>query len=158
MVQHQMQQHQQKPPWWAGPLQGFGGALHGMQQNMQRVAEGFAQQHTARSPTRHSSVTLANAPQPAAFHSLKRPDGSSSQQHTDVFSLSNRSRSKQSSQQQVTKEELGRATWVFLHTLAAQFPEQPSSQQQRDARQLIDSLTRIYPCADCAQHFQELVK
>jgi len=58
----------------------------------------------------------------------------------------------------VTKEELGRATWTFLHTLAAQFPEYPTRQQQRDARNLMESLTRIYPCADCAQHFQAIVK
>eukprot|EP00775_Hariotina_reticulata_P008344 gene8344-8528_t len=38
------------------------------------------------------------------------------------------------------------------------FPEHPTRQQQRDARQLIDSLTRIYPCADCAKHFEDLVR
>ncbi|KAF8072769.1 DPP7 [Scenedesmus sp. PABB004] len=58
----------------------------------------------------------------------------------------------------VTKEELGRATWTFLHTLAAQFPERPTRQQQRDARDLIGCLTRLYPCADCADHFQRLVR
>ncbi len=37
----------------------------------------------------------------------------------------------------VTREELGRATWTLLHTLAAQFPEQPSRQQRKDANQLV---------------------
>lgn len=37
----------------------------------------------------------------------------------------------------VSKEEVGRATWTFLHTLAAQFPESPTRQQQRDARNLV---------------------
>jgi hypothetical protein len=59
---------------------------------------------------------------------------------------------------QVTREELGRASWVFLHTLAAQFPERPTKQQQRDARSLVDALTRIYPCGDCAKHFSAIVK
>jgi FAD-linked sulfhydryl oxidase len=58
----------------------------------------------------------------------------------------------------VTKEELGRATWTFLHTLAAQFPERPSRQQQRDARALMDALTRIYPCGECAGHFTEVLR
>jgi FAD-linked sulfhydryl oxidase len=75
---------------------------------------------------------------------------------------SQRPKQQQQQQQQVnaavTKEELGRSTWVFLHTLAAQFPEHPTRQQQRDARQLMDSFTRIYPCADCAKHFQEVVR
>ena len=36
-----------------------------------------------------------------------------------------------------SKEELGRATWTLLHTLAAQFPETPTHSQQRDAQQLV---------------------
>lgn len=158
-MQRQVQQQQ---PWWAGPLQGMGDALQGMQHNLQRFADGFAQRPNTRSPTRHSSITLATAPQAVASapQSYTQPSSSSSssQQYLDVTSVSSRSSSKQHSMKQVTKEELGRATWVFLHTLAAQFPEHPTRQQQKDARQLIDSLTRIYPCADCAQHFQELVK
>lgn len=58
----------------------------------------------------------------------------------------------------MSREELGRGTWTFLHTLAAQWPEQPSKQQKRDARTLIDVMTRIYPCASCASHFSTLVK
>ncbi|GLI59953.1 hypothetical protein VaNZ11_002007 [Volvox africanus] len=56
------------------------------------------------------------------------------------------------------KAEVGRATWTLLHTLAAQFPDRPTRQQQRDARTLVDCLTRIYPCGDCARHFAELVR
>lgn len=58
----------------------------------------------------------------------------------------------------VTKEELGRATWLFLHTLAAQYPERPTRQQQKDVKVLMDTLTRIYPCADCAAHFKYVLK
>ena len=81
-----------------------------------------------------------------------------------------------------SKEELGRATWTLLHTLAAQYPETPTYSQQKDAQQLVcqsvlmkqqknvstpracllvlqvDVLTRIYPCADCARHFQDIVR
>ncbi|CAI5508759.1 unnamed protein product [Closterium sp. Naga37s-1] len=41
-----------------------------------------------------------------------------------------------------TKEELGRATWTFLHTLAAQ----------------VTLLARVYPCKICSYHFQKIVK
>ena len=37
----------------------------------------------------------------------------------------------------VSKEEIGRATWTFLHTLAAQYPEQPTRRQRNDAKALV---------------------
>lgn len=57
-----------------------------------------------------------------------------------------------------SREDLGRATWVFLHTLAAQFPEEPTKRQERDARELISIMTRLYPCGECARHFEEIVR
>ncbi|KAJ7567430.1 hypothetical protein O6H91_02G146600 [Diphasiastrum complanatum] len=42
----------------------------------------------------------------------------------------------------VSKEELGRASWTFLHTLAAQMA----------------ILSRIYPCKQCADHFKEVLR
>lgn len=57
-----------------------------------------------------------------------------------------------------SKEVLGRATWTFLHTLAAQFPEKPTRQQQRDAKELMAILSRLYPCKECADHFKEVLK
>jgi len=58
----------------------------------------------------------------------------------------------------ISKEDLGRATWTFLHTLAAQYPERPTGRQQKDARELVYILTRLYPCADCAKHWEQLVR
>ncbi|DBA65843.1 TPA: hypothetical protein ACH3X2_002874 [Trebouxia sp. C0005] len=58
----------------------------------------------------------------------------------------------------ISKEELGRATWTMLHTLAVQYPQMPTKQQQKDVKTLVDVLTRIYPCTECAQHFGEVVK
>lgn len=56
------------------------------------------------------------------------------------------------------KAELGRATWLFLHTLAAQYPEQPTAAQRRDVKAFITNLARVYPCRDCSKHFEELVR
>ncbi|OWM64796.1 hypothetical protein CDL15_Pgr028513 [Punica granatum] len=47
----------------------------------------------------------------------------------------------------VTKEELGRATWTFLHTLAAQYPDNPTKQQKKDVKDL-----------ECADHFKEVLR
>lgn len=57
----------------------------------------------------------------------------------------------------VSREDLGRSTWLLLHTLAAQFPDDPTRQQQKDVRNLIDALTRVYPCGECARHFGDIV-
>ncbi|VAI08578.1 FAD-linked sulfhydryl oxidase ERV1-like isoform X2 [Triticum dicoccoides] len=58
----------------------------------------------------------------------------------------------------LTKEEVGRATWMLLHTIAAQFPDEPTRQQKRDAKELMALLSRIYPCKECADHFKEVLK
>ncbi|XWS62989.1 hypothetical protein CRYUN_Cryun06bG0058200 [Craigia yunnanensis] len=58
----------------------------------------------------------------------------------------------------VTKEELGRATWTFLHTLAAQYPENPTMQQKKDVKELMSILSRVYPCKECGDHFKEVLR
>jgi hypothetical protein len=56
------------------------------------------------------------------------------------------------------KAELGRATWTLVHTLASQYPESPSRQQQREVATFLSTLARVYPCGTCASHFQEIIK
>jgi len=49
------------------------------------------------------------------------------------------------------RSELGSATWNFLHSVAAYFPATPDPSQQEDARQLLNIVSRLYPCSDCAE-------
>ncbi|ONK64771.1 uncharacterized protein A4U43_C07F29740 [Asparagus officinalis] len=58
----------------------------------------------------------------------------------------------------LTKEELGRGTWALLHAIAAQYPDQPTRQQKRDAKELMAILSRLYPCKECADHFKDVLK
>ncbi|KAJ3673942.1 hypothetical protein LUZ60_005934 [Juncus effusus] len=58
----------------------------------------------------------------------------------------------------LTKEELGRATWTLLHTIAAQYPDQPTRQQRRDVKELMAIISRLYPCKECSEHFKEILK
>jgi hypothetical protein len=53
------------------------------------------------------------------------------------------------------KDELGRNTWGLLHTMAANFPNQPSKDEQSKAAAFINSMGRLYPCKHCAKDFQE---
>jgi len=52
------------------------------------------------------------------------------------------------------KEELGRATWSVIHTVAAHYPEDPTPQDKEAARQFISSLSLLYPCPICAPDFR----
>ncbi|KAJ4824538.1 Flavin-linked sulfhydryl oxidase of the mitochondrial IMS [Turnera subulata] len=58
----------------------------------------------------------------------------------------------------VSKEELGRSTWTFLHTLGAQYPENPTRQQKKDVKELMAILSRMYPCKECADHFKDVLR
>lgn len=49
---------------------------------------------------------------------------------------------------------LGRATWTFLHSMAAYYPAQPSDEHKQHARSLLASLPTLYPCDTCAEHLQ----
>jgi len=54
----------------------------------------------------------------------------------------------------VDREELGQATWTFLHTMAAYYPEHPTSKQRYEMAQFVSTFSKFYPCEDCAQHLQ----
>ncbi len=55
-------------------------------------------------------------------------------------------------------EELGRATWTFLHSTAAYYPVAPSSSRQAQMRALLEGLAAFYPCSVCAADFREDVR
>ncbi|KAF9531710.1 ERV/ALR sulfhydryl oxidase domain-containing protein [Crepidotus variabilis] len=50
-------------------------------------------------------------------------------------------------------EQLGRATWMFLHTTAAYYPEKPTPTQRANMLMLLRSLPILYPCGWCAEDF-----
>lgn len=136
--------HQPQQLWWQqGPL----GAVSHLQRSLQRFGDDlqlqgqhFGDELQRRSGRTHLRLASVSAPTAAAPAPLPMAS------------------SRAAANKPVDKEEVGRCTWVFLHTLAAQLPEKPTRQQQRDVRSIIDSLTRVYPCGECAQHFAAIVK
>ncbi|KAG0323815.1 hypothetical protein BG004_003611 [Podila humilis] len=56
------------------------------------------------------------------------------------------------------REVLGRATWTFLHTMAAYYPERPSAMEQSTMKSLLGSFSQFYPCGHCAEHLREEMK
>ncbi|KAF5724985.1 erv1 mitochondrial precursor [Fusarium mundagurra] len=55
-------------------------------------------------------------------------------------------------------EVLGRSTWTLLHSIAAQYPAQPSSGQKSDLLSFVGLFSKLYPCWVCAEDFQGYLK
>lgn len=53
------------------------------------------------------------------------------------------------------RKEVGRATWAFLHTMAAYYPENPTDAQQKEMHDFMLALGRVYPCGYCADRTSE---
>ncbi|KAJ3481905.1 hypothetical protein NLI96_g7343 [Meripilus lineatus] len=49
-------------------------------------------------------------------------------------------------------ETLGRATWTFLHTTAAYYPDKPSPTQRANMLCLLRALPVVYACSHCGGH------
>jgi FAD-linked sulfhydryl oxidase len=58
----------------------------------------------------------------------------------------------------VFREELGRATWTLLHTMAAYLPDRPNAAEQAQLIQFMHALSVFYPCKECAMHFRAVMK
>ncbi|ODV62972.1 flavin-linked sulfhydryl oxidase ASCRUDRAFT_22568, partial [Ascoidea rubescens DSM 1968] len=56
------------------------------------------------------------------------------------------------------RQELGRATWTLLHNILARYPDNPSSQEKETLNQFLHLFVKVYPCGDCAEHFQRLIE
>lgn len=118
-------------PWWHDVPQHIGQFVGGLQQRLEvrNVTAGFA------------STTIA-ATAPALSPQI----------------MTHRTSRSTSASAGTTKEELGRATWTLLHTLAAQYPDNPSRAQRKDVNTFLVSLAKVYPCGDCAEHFQTCIR
>jgi hypothetical protein len=55
------------------------------------------------------------------------------------------------------RAELGRAAWKLFHTMMARFPEKPTPDESLALKTYITLFARLYPCGDCARHFQQLL-
>lgn len=56
------------------------------------------------------------------------------------------------------RKSLGRSTWTFLHSMAANYPNNPSKEQEIKVKNLIEALADFYPCSPCAKDFRESIK
>jgi mitochondrial FAD-linked sulfhydryl oxidase len=55
-------------------------------------------------------------------------------------------------------DQLGHSSWTLLHSIAAQYPVTPSKEEQVNAKQFIQTFSKLYPCWSCATDFQTWMK
>lgn len=58
----------------------------------------------------------------------------------------------------IDPDDLGRATWTFLHTLAAAQPERLGTVRQQRLRHFMTYFSELYPCAPCAESFRAILR
>jgi FAD-linked sulfhydryl oxidase len=61
----------------------------------------------------------------------------------------------------LTRFELGRRGWTFLHTMASNFPIRDAETEQSQLASIAQFLQHwgaIYPCSLCGNHFLEMIK
>lgn len=56
------------------------------------------------------------------------------------------------------KQDLGRSTWKLLHNILGRYPEKPTDTEKESLKQFFNVFVKVYPCGDCAVHFQKLLE
>jgi FAD-linked sulfhydryl oxidase len=59
---------------------------------------------------------------------------------------------------ETVKADLGRAAWKLFHTTMARFPDKPSEEESAALKSYLYLFARLYPCGECASHFQKILK
>ncbi|KAI0863726.1 ERV/ALR sulfhydryl oxidase domain-containing protein [Xylaria cubensis] len=99
---------------------------------------------------------------PKLMHDTDLPREATSKGDTDFGSLSSNILEGGSIapklENATAKAELGRASWKLFHTMMARFPEKPTEEDSLALKTYIKLFARLYPCGDCASHFQQLLK
>ncbi|CAF1036298.1 unnamed protein product [Didymodactylos carnosus] len=84
----------------------------------------------------------------------------SSTTNTNSENSQNEDRSQQqilsiSSDCPLMRDDLGRASWSLLHTIAAYYPKSPKSDDKQTMKEFISAFSKLFPCPECREDFQE---
>lgn len=72
---------------------------------------------------------------------------------TSNFSILTLQPPPQSKECPLDKEELGKSTWGFLHSMASYFPDKPTKLQSENMSRFFNIFAQFYPCEPCSLDF-----
>lgn len=58
----------------------------------------------------------------------------------------------------VKPESWGPHAWIFLHSIALQYPEHPTNTQKMEYKLFFRLLSKVLPCIQCQNHFMEYLQ
>jgi FAD-linked sulfhydryl oxidase len=53
------------------------------------------------------------------------------------------------------RNQLGNASWKYLHTMAAYYPASPTEEQKTKMTQFINTFAETFPCTHCGSGFKK---
>lgn len=56
------------------------------------------------------------------------------------------------------RSEIGRASWLLLHTIAANYPNEPTEEEKRKQTEFFYSFSNLYPCHICRLDLLHILK
>lgn len=54
-------------------------------------------------------------------------------------------------------QKLGAASWTFLHSMAAKYPNMPTEEEKQDMTEFLKLFSHVYPCTWCASDFEKYI-
>lgn len=54
-------------------------------------------------------------------------------------------------------QKLGAASWTFLHSMAAKYPDIPTEEEKQDIAEFLKLFSHVYPCTWCASDFEKYI-